>query len=268
MSEEQVRAFKTSCGSCVFAINKSNFPCMTQTGCQLGRLEKFIKNGKAELSDNKNHYIINGICNTCRGEEWKSVHIGKNLIASVEKEIQITVDIVLYSVNGNGDFIKDLEQRVNSCVKQKQIKPKKILIVIKNNNVKYQEVFDSVQELTEPYDIPFRIIRVIDSETTLDECVSMGISKCTSQYTAVFDLKHQIPTNFITKFNTLINYDMKRIIMIEPTFEYGGMVLQTNVFKLLGKNYNIPIFEKVKEVASEQEKESMVFTWDKLWNQK
>ena len=267
MSEE-VRNFKTSCGSCIFAVNKTSFPIITQTGCELGRLNKFIDNGKATLNENKTHYIIDCICNTCRGEKWKEMHVGKNLIATVEKEIQITVDIVLYSFNGNGDVLKNITHRINSCVKQRQIKPQKILIVIKNNDIKYQAVFDVVQELTEPYDIPFRIIRVIDSETSLDECVSMGISKCTSQYTAVFDIQHQIPSNFITKFNTLINYDLKRIVMIEPTFQYGGMVLQTNIFKLLGKNYNMPIFEKVKELAKEQEKESMVFTWDELWNQK
>jgi len=262
MSEEIVEGFKTSCKTCIFAEG-----LYKQTGCQLGRLEKFLEQGRANIDqESPDYYVINTICNTCRGEEWKNNNIGTNLVATVQREIQIGVDIVLYDVNSIDKINWKLEQTINACVKQRQIKPKKIIVVVKSDTANYRELYDILQELTEPYDVPFQLVRVIEPEADVGRCVEMGIDKCSSQFVAVFDLEYKIPSNLLTRLNTTVNYDLQQVIMVEPTFQYSGLIITRKVFKMLGKNYNFPIFEKIKEVAQDQDNEQLIFTWDTLWN--
>lgn len=265
--EEVVEGFTTSCRSCVFAEVNTTFPHTTQTGCQLGRLQKFLQQDRACMdSGAPGFYMINTICNACRGEEWKEANSGSNLIATVQREVQISMDIVLYDVNSTEKISWQLEQTLNACVKQRQIKPKKIIVVIKSDVINYKDIYNILQDITEPHDVPFQLVRVIEEDADIGRCVEMGIDKCSSQFVAVFDLGHNIPSNFIVKFNTIINDQLHRIIMVEPTYEYGGLVLSRKIFKMLGKNYNFPIFEKVAEVAKEQENTHLVFTWDTLWS--
>ena len=263
--EAPVEKFQTSCDGCVFAQFTEGVQ-LENPGCDLDRLNKFINTGRA-ISHENGYHIIDGICNTCRGQTWADAHIGQNLIATVEREIEVGVDIVLYAIDEGADIEKRLGQAVKSCAEQKRIKPKRMIVVIKSDNAPYKSLYNILQDMTAEKEIPFQLVRVIEEGADINRCVTMGIDKCSSQYTAVFSLVQTIPVNFLTRLNTVLNYDMVRFVMIEPTHGYNCMVLQTGIFKALGKNYNIPIFEKIKEVACDQDNESLILTWDGLWNQ-
>ena len=270
MSEE-IKKFRTACNSCIFAISEpspSNGGALRQVGCELGRAEKFSNKDRL-FTGPDGFFIVDGICTTCRGKKWKEKNKGTNLITSVLKEVELTVDMVLYSVDDVCDRLAwKVGQAVNACVKQERIKPCKIVVVVKNERAPFAEIYETMKDLTEQYEIPFQLVRVMEDDADVGRCIEMGIDKCNHQYTAVFDVEHKIPTNLIVRLNELINEDMRRILMVDPIVGYNGLILTTQLFGMLGKNYNFPIFDKVHEVAEEQCKENLIITWELLWTRK
>lgn len=260
-----IKQFTTSCGSCIFAEWEDG----KQSGCEVGRLEKFSLAHRARPSEDFTHYEIQGICNTCRGEEWKLANQGLPLVPTVEREVQVGVDILLYSVDEEPDtVIQRVERAISSCAKQIKIKPKTVVVVVRNKEIKFRELYANIGDILAEYDIPFQLVQVMEEDANIDRCVEMGFEKCKSQFTAVFDLGMLIPSNLIYNLNDLINYELSRIVMIQPIVDYSGMVLATNLFKLLGKNYNFPIYEKVQEVADEQDNQHLITTWDEICGHK
>lgn len=266
MSDE-IKKFRTACNSCIFAISEpspSYDGAPRQVGCEIGRTDKFAIKDRLIVGQDK-FFIVDGICNTCRGEKWKDKHQGLNLVSAVLKEIELTVDMVLYSVDDVCDRLAwKVGRAVGACVKQKKIKPSSIIVVIKNSHAPFQEIYATIQDLTQEHDIPFQLIKVMEDGADVGRCVEMGINKCKHQYTAIFDIEHTIPNNVITRLNNLVNYEMKRILMVNPINSYNGLIITTQVFEMLGKNYNLPIFEKVREVAEEQLKENLIINWESL----
>lgn len=261
MYDNNMKQFRTSCEKCVFA----QFNTETQTGCDLGRLEKFKKTNRTE--EHENHYQILGICNTCRGEKWANNYLGKNLVAQVQKEIEVKLDFVLLSINNDPIFIhNELPDLVLSCINQKRIKPKNIIIVVKNKALNYKKLYNDINEMFYGVDdIKFQLMQVIDPDSNIDTCLDMGVAKCKSHYFASFELGSNIPLNLITVLNTKLNHELKRINLVEPTRNFDGMILQTMLYKLFGKNHNMPIYEKIIETKQHQDSPIEILKWDELW---
>lgn len=246
--------FNTSCGSCIFAQYKGP----VHIDCELDRINKFYKQGRAEFDNDACCYIIKGVCNTARGETWKEVNKGSNLVSKVLNEIQLRIDVVLYIDN------EDVGQAVSACAKQETIKPQRIIVVAKNSSTKFTEIYNVLQTLTEPYEIPFRLVRILETDATIDRCVEIGFEKCSSQYTAVFNTSHKIPINFIKRLNNKINHDLQQIVLVEPTNNYSGMIITTNAFEKFDKNRDKPVFEKIVDFAKETKKTEMILNWENL----
>jgi hypothetical protein len=213
MYDENVKKFSTSCNNCIFAEHNVTFPASKQTGCQLGRLEKFKEQDRVELQP-QGYYIIEGICNTCRGETWQSAQLG-NAIAAVERETHVSLDFVVYDADGSAaGVVRRVESLVNSCVKQKQ----------------------------------------------------MGMVKCTSQYICTCSLNEDLPSNLISVLNTKINHDLKRISLVEPTYGYHRMIVQNALYRAVNKNRAMPVFQKIRELAEDQDNLDQILTWEQLWS--
>jgi hypothetical protein len=263
MTSEKTAKFATSCGTCIFAEYKDD----KQIGCDLGRLKKFEAKGKVKPDPTNTFSIIQTICNTVRGTTWANNHLGQNLIAAVEQEIKIDLDFVLFSIEDSSEKImKQMPELVNLCVQQKHIKPKNIICVVKNRDIRYRTLYSNIQDITSIHDIPFQLVNVIDEESDIFRCIDMGVSKCHSRYFSTFTLTDNIPSNLISVLNTKINVDLQPIILVEPYVQFSGMVLQTSLYKLFGKNHGIPIFEKIREEVEIQENKEMAITWEQLWN--
>ena len=130
MDNERSESFYTKCKPCVFNESENG----KQVGCQLNRLEKFKSINKAILDDD-GYYTIKTICNTCRGENWKEQNNSFNLLTKVEDEIKIPLDFILLNIDKTEDVFDEIIESVNLCLNQKHIKPKKIIIVIRNRKI-------------------------------------------------------------------------------------------------------------------------------------
>ena len=258
--DEKTASFTTSCKTCIFAQWQDG----VQTDrCDLGRLEKYIDFGKT-LPHPEGYHTITTICNTCRGEVWANQHLGKNLVSSVEKEVEIRMDIILLSIDDSFDVVnKKLPDQISSCINQKRIKPKEIIVVVKNKEVIAPTIYNILNEMCE--DIPHKVIRIIDYSFSTEQCLDMAVQKCKSQYYAVFSLLSKIPVNLIERLNDLINNQLRNVSMIKPIEGINGMVVQTYLHKVFGGNKNMPIYEKVQEAAQLQNQSEYIISWEDLW---
>jgi hypothetical protein len=279
-TDERSVKFTTGCQPCIFAEVYDG----QQIGCDFNRLEKYIQQGKAELNaddenasevynedgsdpavNNTGYYTIKTICNTCRGEEWANKHIGRNLIAAVEDEIKIPLDFILMSIDDSAEeVLKKLPDLVKQCVNQDKIKPKKIILVLRNSNIKSSEVNDVLRECCDEV-VEYQLIRVLDFTADIHRCLDMGVQKSDSRYYAVYGLGNSIPKNLILVLNDLINNQLKSVSMIEPICGFNGMIVQSALHRIFGGNRAMPLYEKVVDAAKIQDRMDNIFTWEQLW---
>ena len=261
-TDERSVKFTTGCQPCIFAQYFEG----KQTGCDMDRLDKYIQQNKAEQDKDSGYYTITTICNTCRGEEWANKHLGKNLIAAVEEEIKIPLDFILMSIDDPAEeVLRQLPDLVKKCVNQERIRPKKILLVLRNTSVKSSEVNKILRECCDDL-VEYQLIRVLDFTADTHRCLDMGVQKSDSRYYATFGLGNSIPKNLILILNDLINNQLKSVSMIEPICGFNGMIVQRALHTLFGGNRaDMTIYEKVIDAAKIQNKMDYIYTWKQLW---
>ena len=265
-TDERSENFFTKCEPCIFKAYSPKSILgeeeWKQSGCGLGRLKIFQAQDKVQLDNG--HYVIKGVCNTCRGESWAQQNNHFNLITKVYDEIRISLDFILTSLdNTKKDVVGDLAELVSQCLAQKQIKPKQIILVIKNKNIDYNELFNIIRELCG--DIKFNIVRIVDQEADVHTCIEMGVQKSRSRYYAVFGDQERIPTNLITTLNEIINQQLKSLSMVRPYDGYNGLILQRMLHRIFGGNRVMPIYEKIEDAATIQNSQANLYTWEELW---
>ena len=188
----------------------------------------------------------------------------KRYTEKVKQEITVGIDFVILSLK---DPVENLEKRlaktIERCLKQDDVKPPRIIAVVQNSDIKFKSLYNDLNSLVESYDIQFQLMQIPNQETDVSECVNLAISKCQSQYTAVFKVGDNIPRNIISTFNKIINEDLKRIVLLEPICAYSGMIVQTKLFRLMGKNKDAPIFTKIREICKD-ENTDLIITWKDL----
>jgi len=260
--DERTEDYKTRCSSCVFCESDPT----AQVGCELGRLEKYIEQGRATLQED-GYYYIDTVCCACRGAEWlKAQPIGKDAIAIVEEEIKIAASFIIVSIDDDLDTIKKmLYRRISECAAQKFVKPKKIIVALKNEEASSKEIYATLQDFAE--DIPNLLVRIVNPNYDFARSLDMAVQNVKSNYYCVVQLEHNVPTNMLSTINELVNEQIKPVSMIMPTKHggYSGLVVQTMLHKIFGGNRVDPIYEKVVEAATLQGKEEQIFNWEDLW---
>src|SRR5574337_86259 len=114
----------TSCSKCVFAESHSGF----QSGCKLGRLDKFRQMTSVHRHVGDSHFTIeNKICNTKRVIEWlqKQQKENNEPKAAVLREVKIRYDMIINITHESVDEI------VTNCIWNagQAIKPRHIFLL-------------------------------------------------------------------------------------------------------------------------------------------
>jgi len=260
MSSEKSVKFVTKCHSCIFCQWKND----RQIGCDLEKLKKYIRSEQAAWDDTTNSYIINTICNTCRGEVWANSHLGKNLISIVDKEVEISLDFLLLITNSTKyAILRYLHDTIDKCVNQKQIPPRKIYILLRDSGVKPEEIYPIVQESCG--DIKFEIVYFVNMTLDLLDCIDHVVRKSKSRYYAVFNIFHNIPSNLICTLNDLVNNKLEHVIMVTPEYDIDGLIVETTAHKFFEGNKGLSLINKINTAAEDSSKRKYVFTWEELW---
>jgi len=263
--DERVVKIRTTCKSCVFA--QFNNEVTEQIGCELGRLSIFQDRGLAELKVDEEtqfkHYEINKFCNACRNLEWSNKF--EDPIKSIEKEIQIKVDVVIIDQEDKlnnvvvDDWLEKIKESIDSATNQ-TIKPSKIVVGFyqKTHSFKY------VIEKLDSTGIRNEIVNVLKNCHRKGDFLDEVIKKCPNQYYILCELGKTLPSNYIEKLNTLINAKLESVSMIEPLDGLTGTTVQTLLHNKIMGNNNVDVQDKIKELANNQLNTSAIKQWNQL----
>lgn len=246
--------FTTNCKKCCFAI----FNEVGQVGCKVGRLTKFIDMDKAVWTDD-DYFVIQQVCNTSRSKRWAQEQ-HEDLIEAVMKEVEFRGDFVIVS-HDDDDAEQKIYKSVKQCVAQ-DMDSHKIIVSVKNDKLKYYDLFKSLEEMCQP--IPFQLVRIANTEDNdLWATIDGGMKKSTGVFSLLFGAGKNIPTNLISNINKIINEDLRKVSMIVNREDIlSGLVIQTELYRHV-RQYR-EFHKVIEEVAKEQGSSSMIIDWEEV----
>lgn len=227
--------FKTSCKKCVFNTSVNGI----QTGCKLGRLEKFKAQGVAELTGD--FYTIDRFCNTCRDE---SSFIS---IEALKNEIKVSCCFIVDAIN------QDPWRILKNISNLKEV-PIKTIVVLnsgfdREKYLDFQNIFNAMGK-----NLIFK--RYVDKNVNFFDCVDEICSKLDTQYySCIFN---EIEDNIIEHLNKIINEDLERVLAI---IKENNSIISVLLHKKLNGNKKKCIIEKLKELKNEVSEEEAKTIW-------
>lgn len=229
---------KTSCEKCVFRVNDNSGK---QNSCSLGRLSKFLN--REEAREEKDYYLIDRFCNTCRDKDYTE--------ESILKEVEISCTFIVYGLN-------DYWITLKSILKQK-IKPKAVFIVFYDQQMFNREKFKEFQELYKNEEIPLIFKRWFEPTTYL-KMIDEVVTKCKTQF--YIPINGEIDKNFIKNMNQRINYDMIPTNAYFTQDSIFNALISCSLHRMVYGNRQDPLFEKLKELVKDKpEKEKSTIVW-------
>jgi hypothetical protein len=244
----------TLCCDCVFAT----WDGQTQIGCKLDRLEKLRENGaeiiEAYDENEKEFYVIEGrICNTCRNMDWGKKHPKRKWRKIVEDEIRIRCDIVIYV--SKEKEIPEVTKTIDSALQQQPM-PVSIILALEYG----LDPIPFVEILMNKVKFSWYVEEMKNNENPIDA----AIRNCKGTYHLLFHAGYIIPEDYLLKINKSINNDMKRFIAIQADENDNGSFMQNALYKALAGNKHADIFEKVRQLANDQNNNHMIKTQDEI----
>lgn len=232
---------KTTCEHCCFSIYEYDIDSTHQIGCKLNRLETFKEQKRANLknSNRKYFYKIDGLCNTCRNQDWVNRQIemytdflsGHDLIEFVNKEIYPKVNVIIYAVRMEG-----LKNTLESLNNQKVDK----ITIVSTKNLNYPVLKD----WSKPAKIEYtKVFEYADKRKLMDYAVMH-----TSSSFVVFCEPNDRLDNYVDKLNDLINIKLQRFGCIKGK-PITGLTIPTYIYKYLEGNRGKNIEDKIQEWA-------------------
>lgn len=249
--------FQTKCESCVFKETENG----EQVGCSVGRLEKYLEKDKAEKTEDGN-YVINTVCNMCKRESW--VKDGEDLAsmkARARSDANIQNDFII--VGKPDSTIEDFISKTKEIVRQK-ILPRVIIFSVCDIPI-YSKLRGEVEKYIDIERTHVLINMAFSS--SLDSRIFESALRTKHTFFSVFMVDEEIPENFNSKLDELINDELRVISAIIPENGYHGLTIQKMLFKKITQNATTGIdyvVEEIKEVAKETNEERMLLTWQEM----
>lgn len=227
----------TACKDCVFAT----YIGKTQTGCALGRLDKYRAAGTQVdecYDEDKEFFVIRGrICAACRNQnnKWCKKHKPEDYANAVRKDISLRM-LVIVPVLDNKHTIEDIMTTVKSIDAQKL--PATEVIVALNDDLKAAPVLQAMKEAK----CNWTVKRVVEKDKdgnrlalgcVVDMCVEFSKE---STYYSVFSPGAVIHDNFISSLDEALNDRLERFVMLTPQSGYSGLVVQKGIHDSVGGN--------------------------------
>lgn len=258
----------TRCNDCIFA----QFTDGKQTGCEAGRLEQFQKTPDlVEWNEPTESFVINRVCNMKRLEKWSQRQTGDKIQAALA-EINIGLDFILIVSNS----VPYKEAAAGTCKTLKSLAnqtsvPVSIIIVNSNpevdKNMKefWEMIVETLAANTEDRRIKYRLVRLAAFNKKLGDMIDEGLSKCNAQFYSVVSSGHAIALDTVERLNDMINHQMKRFLIIEPTHLTANYptIIHRVMHDMVAGNIDEDAATKVKRKIIEQGKPQMARLWER-----
>lgn len=240
---------KTLCKNCIFAIHENDtdipFPRVTyQTGCSLGRLEKYkLLDCVVEAEDldtgNKSFIIDNRYCLACRNHDWGEKIDKEKWQEVVREEMALQFQALIFHDKQESD----LKQTIESLTSQSH-PPKKIIIIRKPDCVQPPE---KLVEYMDSLGVEWKIQNIIRPKMKDEDCVDIVQEINPKQFYSVFHAGCVLPFDFFEKINYVVNELLLQFAMVSPNSSGDGMVVSSAVHKYYGGNSDKKLEKKIEE---------------------
>lgn len=251
--EEELGKIETCCKYCVFANYEGN----EQVGCFLNRLDVYEARGVQvdECYDNeKEFYVIRDrICNTCRNKNWaKEDETIEQMVERIYKEVEIKADVFLY-VDTTVDSIVDVIESLDSL--QDQHIPVEVIVVNNSRNkIKSSSIIHELQKTN----LKWNVESITDQDKSKYRALDIAIRKSKKMLYVLLNAGKKLDRWLIHDINEAINHHLDRFIMLETDDEDNGLVVMNKAHKLFHGNLEVPIQQKIREIAQEQGLENLI----------
>lgn len=261
--DEGAFEIRTICGECVFSVYDDEN--IHQTGCILNRLDKFIELKKAiyQTKDDINSYEIQGLCNTCRTEEWLQSQEG-DPVQKVISETNVKLDFFLL-IESN----ENLEEQINktlSSIKAQKYYPVCIHIGL-SPQIKSKDVSIIKKSLLEIVpNFKYLITSVIKDYKDKRDIIDFIQIKSKSHYYTVIEVGEEIPESWLEKINYTINEKLDNFLFIRPLSENSltGMTIQNLLHRTIVGSRGQLIEDKITVLATDQNSLHKIKTWEEI----
>lgn len=218
---------RTNCEKCVFNIHNQK----EQIGCELNKLISLEKNGATLKKINQNFVIENRFCPCYRTEQWLK------LIGDTDRELAVRAENiktfeVLICIDKNEEInYEELEETIKDIVEKQILKPRKIIIVVNNDNVNYGKLIKKMQEIN----FPFSIEKIILNNIDMLDAIDIAIKKSNSCYYVIMKIGDRLEDEeFLANIDEAINEKMLRVLLVLPSKTRGYVISKILHEKLMG----------------------------------
>lgn len=274
MNEERTINLETRCHECIFAKFENNI----QIGCELGRSDKFQKQGKAKrvFLDNTEAFQISTVCNTYRDKVWAETssqadNIDSDNIKMLADCVRdfVTVPVSYIIVEQSNDGPEEVSRKIAKTaadILTHDILPKSVIFVVDNDEMfeDINKVLDTIDMILIDSGIEYRLVRNLETPVEYYRLLDVGVSKTKTVYYTHCKLGDTIPKDTISLLDHAVNNNLWTVSYVEAG-EDGVEVIQTGLHKIVGGNEAAYLRDKVHKLAESQEvTHKMIYTWDQL----
>lgn len=243
MNNDKTLNFTTTCKTCIFADVKDG----KQVDCIVGKLDLYLNKGKANKDGD--FYVIQGICQSCRNNEWlKSLpenfdHV--DLVKKIKKENRVTHDLFI-------DYCSDIDKLNNLLVSMKTLGNIFDNIYVITLKPDFKEI-EKVVKNTYP---DAKFLAILDILNDKEKIVSQRVSKSKSFFFSYVNTSFEPKYNYTEK---LTDFIVEKANEVSVLIDDDILTSQVLLYKMLIGSEK-PFLEAVEELCRIQETE-MIKNW-------
>jgi hypothetical protein len=231
-TQAELSVVHTSCRDCAFA--KFNHPdkAKTQTGCELGRLDKFREQGTEVLeayNGQDEFYVVNGrACPAFRSvmSDWYRKVLIANQAAAVRAELTVRVD-VLIPVMYDGANLGRLTDTLESLKRQK-VKPSSVILLNNADGVKTSQLVARLRKEAEGLNWTVTEIKERKPDggrQNVDRVVDLVAGNLKGHFYTLVSPGDVLPETFTADLDRAVVDDMARFVVLTPNKDGVGLTV-------------------------------------------
>lgn len=228
----------SSCRGCHFCQTEKNGEGKNiQTGCSLGRLEKFknldIK-VESEESENGEFFTIHRFCTCYRPDEWVDTLTKeeKNDVKStVRQEISVRMGIIIL-FDPSSQTEEQLKNTIE-CFGRQTVSPRYVVVV--SSRAEYNDLIHSllIYNFPDKEQTNIHLVQCADEDLQDYFKIDEAFKHALNGFYYVINAGSEHSDDFIEKFDSYINDELSQVVMVKPNDGLGGLLMQASLHKLL-----------------------------------
>ncbi len=218
----------TSCQDCLFADGTcSRDNIFTQTGCDLGRVDKYRQLGCLVEAENENgeFYIIQGrACNAFRhkNSEWAKAHC-KEAVSKVVEEIRPKVGYVILVAKDSS--AEDLTRTALAALAQ--CPPPSSIVAVHGEGVESHAKLNAALFSALGNKVTWRMVCLMEAAPSRGRLIDRAVAEMPdATWYGVFVAGADVPAGLASRLDESLNEKLEQFVAVKPDAEGNGMLVQ------------------------------------------